>query len=123
MILTDIDTNSGDYADYLLAVQDAVTAYPGPGSVAFDVTTGTITFTASNDGEVMTPLTVELGLVDDVLLEGVEDFTFGLSGQVSSTGAAVAIAPASASVTTTIMTRRALAVHLMVLHYGLSQGL
>ena len=31
-----------------------------------------------------------------------DSFTFGLSGQVSSTGAAVAIAPASASVTTTI---------------------
>ena len=100
--LTDVSTNSTDYADYINAVQTAVDAYTGPGSVAFDGATGTITFTADNDGDVMEPLIVELGLVDDALLEGVEDFTFGLSGQASSTGSAVAIAPASASVTTTI---------------------
>ena len=78
--LTDISTNNADYANYLNAVQAAVTAYAGPGSVAFDTATGGITFTAGNDGDVMTPLTVELGLVDDALLEGVEDFAIGLSG-------------------------------------------
>ena len=100
--LTDIDTGSSDYAAYTAAVQTAVSAYAGPGAVSFDATTGVITFTAVNDGDVMTPLTITLSFVDDVLLEGVEDFTFGLSDQTSSSGVAVDISPTAASVTTTI---------------------
>ena len=102
VLLTDVDTNSSDYANYLTAVQTAVSAYVGPGTVAFDSTTGTITFTATGDGDVMVPLNVDLGLVDDTLLEGAEDFTLGLSDQTSTSGVAVDISATAASVTTTI---------------------
>ena len=83
-------------------MQTAVTAYVGPGTVAFDAATGTITFTATSDGDVMVPLNVDLGLADDTLLEGSEDFTLSLSGQTSTSGASVGIVATAASVTTTI---------------------
>ena len=89
VLLTDVDTNSSDYANYLTAVQTAVSAYVGPGTVVFDSTAGTITFTATGDGDVMVPLNVDLALVDDTLLEGAEDFTLGLSDQTSTSGVAV----------------------------------
>ena len=98
--MTDIDTNSSDYGDYVAAVQAAIDAYTGDGTVTFDGTT--VTFTATDDGDVMTPLTFEFGLVDDVLIEGPEDFAVGLTNATSPTGAAVTVASGAASATTTI---------------------
>ena len=39
--LTDIDTNSSDYADYVAAIETAVADYSGDGTLAFDAATGT----------------------------------------------------------------------------------
>ena len=98
LALNDVDTNSSDYGDFVAAVNDAVAAYTGPGSLAFDGTT--LTFTAINDGDMMTGLTIDLDLVDDVLVEGVETFTVDLSNPAGPTGVNVAIS--TDSVTTTI---------------------
>ena len=98
LALNDVDTNSTDYEDFVAAVNDAVAAYVGPGSLAFDGTT--LTFTAINDGDMMTGLTINLDLVDDVLVEGVETFTVDLSNPAGPTGVNVAIS--TDSVTTTI---------------------
>ena len=100
--LTDVDTNSTDYANPVTAVQTAVSAYTGPGAVTFDSTTGALTFTAVNDGDVMAALTVDLSLVDDLLLEGPEDYTMALTGATSTSGFTVAVSSTAASVTTTI---------------------
>ena len=70
--LTDIDTNSSDYADYVAAIETAVADYSGDGTLAFDAATGTLTFTAGADGDELTPLTFEFGLEDDTLVEGPE---------------------------------------------------
>ena len=98
--LTDVDTNSADYGDFLAAVQDAVDAYAGPGAVT--LVGNTVTFTADADGDVMTPLEIDLSLLDDALIEGPEDFTIDLANAASSTGADVSVDAAAASVTTTI---------------------
>ena len=61
--LADISTNSGDYANFTAAVQASVLAYAGDGSVTFDAITGTITFTASADGDEMDDLLIDLCLL------------------------------------------------------------
>ncbi len=99
--LTNVDTNSGDYAPFVAAVNAAVAAYAGPGAVAFDGTT--LTFTAAVDGDVMDDLVVDLLAIDDALIEGPEDLTVALSGAATTTGAAVSISAAENSVTTTII--------------------
>ena len=98
LALNDVDTNSTDYGNFVAAVNDAVAAYTGPGSLTFDGTT--LTFTAINDGDMMTGLTIDLDLVDDVLVEGTETFTVDLSNPAGPTGVNVAIS--TDSVTTTI---------------------
>ena len=100
--LTDIDTNSSDYANFSAAVQAAVTAYTGDGTVAFDAATGTITFTATNDGDEMADLLIDLMITDDALIEGAEDFSIGLASAASSTGGDIAVSATAATVTTTI---------------------
>ena len=60
--LGDIDTSSADYGNFVQAVQDAIDAYTGAGSVAFDQTTGTIAWTAGSDGDTMTDLVISLSL-------------------------------------------------------------
>ena len=50
----------------------------------------------------MTPLDIDLSLVDDALIEGPEDFTIDLTNAVSSTGAAISVNTTADSVTTTI---------------------
>jgi len=100
--LTDIDTNSTDYANLSAAIQAAVTAYSGDGAVAFDSATGTITFTATNDGDVMDDLQISLMLIDDALVEGAEDFSIDLANAGSTTGGNIALNTSASSVTTTI---------------------
>ena len=91
--LTDIDTNSSDYADIVAAIQSAVDDNP---DVSFNPATGTLTFTSPADGASMTDLTIDLALIDDGLLEGAEVFELGLSNPGSSTGAGVVIDPSGA---------------------------
>jgi len=100
--LSDVGTNSSDYANYVSAIESAVAAYAGPGAVTFDTASQIITFTAANDGDVMAPLNVDLALTDDAFAEGAEDFTLTLATASSSTGVSVGIDATAVSVTTTI---------------------
>ena len=100
--LSDVDTTNADYGDFLDAVQDAVDDYTGDGTVSFDPATGTLTFTAGADGDELTPLVIDLDLVDDTLIEGDEDFSVVLTNPTSPTGSSVVIGGDS-SVTTTCL--------------------
>ena len=98
--LTDVDTNSSDYGDFVAAVNAAVAAYAGPGTVTFDGTT--LTFTATADGDAMADLVIDLMLTDDSFAEGTETFTVDLSNAAGPTGVNVAVDALADSVTTTI---------------------
>ena len=98
--LTDVDTNSSDYGNFVAAVNAAVAAYAGPGALTFDGTT--LTFTAAADGDAMTDLVIDLMLTDDAFAEGTETFTVDLSNAAGPTGVNVAVDPIADSVTTTI---------------------
>ena len=97
--LTDIDTNSSDYASFLAAVAAAAAVNP---DVVFNAATGTLTYTAPSDGATMTDLVINLGITDDTIIEGPEDFQINLTSPGSSSGAVIAIDPLASSVTTTI---------------------
>ena len=92
-----IDTTSADYANFVTAVNDAITAYAGPGSLAFDGTT--LTFTS--DGSPMGDLCIELTAVDDFFVEGSEDYTVSIANPGTTTGSDVATGGPT-TVTTTI---------------------
>ena len=98
--LNDVDTNSSDYANFVAAVNTAVAAYAGPGTLAFDGTT--LTFTANANGDAMTDLVIDLMLTDDAIAEGTETFTVDLANAVGPTGVNVNIDAMADSVTTTI---------------------
>ena len=83
-------------------MEAAVLAYAGDGSVSFNTTTGMITFTASADGDEMDDLLIDLSLFDDVLVEGVEDFSIDLDNAASGTGGNISVNAIAGSVTTTI---------------------
>ena len=100
LTIADVDTTSSDYANFVTAVNAAVAAYAGPGTLAFDGTT--LTFTANADGDAMTGLNIDLGLVNDAIVEGTETFTVDLSNPAASTGINVAVSATQDSVTTTI---------------------
>ena len=99
--LSDVDTTSADYANFVSAVNAAVTSYSGPGTVAFDGTT--LTFTAAFDGDSLDDLLIDLSTVNDTIVEGSEDYTIALSNAATTTAANVAIDTAAQSVTTTIV--------------------
>ena len=86
--LTDMDTNSSDYADLAAAITAAASANP---DVSFDATTGTLSYTAPSDGASMADILVDLDLIDDSLIEGDEDFSIDLSNAASTTGATVSV--------------------------------
>ena len=98
--LTDVDTNSSDYGDFVAAINAAVAAYAGPGTLTFDGTT--LTFTATADGDAMADLVIDLMLTDDAFAEGTETFTVDLSNAAGPTGVNVAVDALADSVTTTI---------------------
>ena len=100
LTLNDVDTNSSDYADFDAAVNAAVDAYAGPGTLTFDGTT--LTFAAANDGDSMTDLIIDLMLIDDAIAEGTETFTVDLSNPNEPTGVNVVVDSLLDSVTTTI---------------------
>ena len=97
--LANLDTTSADYQNFAAAVNTAVAAYAGDGTVTFDGTT--VTFTATDDGDSLTDLTFELAAVDDVLVEGDEDFRVSISNARSTTGGE--IITGTTAVTTTII--------------------
>ena len=81
-------------------MQTAVAAYAGPGSLAFNSTTGALTFTS--DGNAMSDLSISLGTINDTLAEGNERLTLSILNPTSATGAQTTIT-SSSSVTTTIV--------------------
>ena len=96
--LTDVDTSPGDIQapgnnqnDFLRAVDDAVASYAGPGVLSFSRTTGVLTFTATNDGDTMSNLLVDLTANSDSTVEDPEDYTLSLSSPSSSTGLSVGL--------------------------------
>ena len=98
--LNPLDTNFKDYADFFAAINDAVDNYSGPGTLTFDGTS--LTFTANADGDTMDDLVIELGITDDILIEGPEDYRLVLSNATSTTGANVALDPLANGVMSTI---------------------
>ncbi len=99
LALSDIDTTSGDYADFDAAVNAASAAYSGPGVVSWNGTT--LTFTSDGAGA-MGDLEIVLSAANDSLVEGAEEYTLALASPLSSTGAAVALHPVENGLTTTI---------------------
>ena len=97
--LTDNTTNSSDYGSITAAITAAANANP---DVTYNAATGTLTYTAPSDGASMTDLVIDLGIANDSLIEGSEDFTLALTNATTSTGAAVAIDTAADDVTTVI---------------------
>ena len=95
---TDIDTNSDDYSDVIAAITTAVSANA---DVSFDGVS-TLTYTAPSDGASMADVLIDLPLTDDVLIEGVEDYSLDLGNPTSSTGLTITVSTTADSVTTTI---------------------
>ncbi len=98
--LADIETNTSDYQNFATAIQNAVSAYAGPGSLAYNSGTQTLTFTS--DGNAMVDLTITLATNNDTLSEGNERLTVGLLSPGSTTGATSTVAPGS-TINTTIV--------------------
>ena len=96
LALTDIDTNSSDYALFATAVSDAVSAYSGPGNLVWDGTT--LTFTSDGTGP-MSGLPIDFTTTPDNVYEGDEDFSIDLTNGSSTTGETISIATASATTT------------------------
>ena len=94
MSLSDVDTNSADYVNFVAAINSAIA---GRGDLSFDGTT--LTFTG--DGNAFTPLTINLTTNDDGVIEGVENYTVSISNPGSTTGANVTVG--TTTVTTTII--------------------
>ena len=77
--LQDITTDASDYEDPGLMVDQAVSAYTGPGSLSYDaVVTGVLTYTGGPGGTSMTDLVLPMLPVDDDLIEGDESLTVSL---------------------------------------------
>ena len=97
LALSDIDTTSADYADFVTAVNSAISSRP---DLSFDAGSGTLTFTST--GAAMADLTINLGAQDDGLLEGPEHYDITLSNSGSTTGIVAGINPLSNMLVTTI---------------------
>ena len=100
LALMNIDTNAADLGTLNAAVNAAVAAYAGPGSLTFDGTT--LVFTSDGTGA-MAPLSIVLPTTPDGVYEGDEDFKISLSNPASTTGETISIDPAADEVTTTII--------------------
>ena len=74
LALTDISTTSADYANFSAAV---TTAIGGRTDLSFDAGTGTLTYTGT--GSPMTNLVINLGAINDSLVEGSEQYKVVLS--------------------------------------------
>src|SRR4029078_470280 len=92
--ITDVDTTSDDYANFVGAVNAAIL---GRHELAFDGTT--LTFTS--DGSAMTDVVISLAATGDGFVEANEDFKVVLTNAGSSSGGCVTLG-SSDQVTTTI---------------------
>ncbi len=101
LTLTNTSASASDHANFISAVQAAVAAYSGPGSLGFNSSTNLLTFISAGTGK-MADLVVSLPINSDSLLESDEDFTVALSSPSSTTGQTVTIASGAGSVATTI---------------------
>jgi len=81
--ISNIDTTSSDYGDWIAAVNAAVSLNP---DLMFDPANGTLTYTAPADGGTMADLIIELPIVSDGISEAPEDFNVALENPTSSTG-------------------------------------
>jgi len=99
--ITDIGTTSADYEALATAVNDAITAYTGPGAYSYDAVSGELTF--SSDGNPADPLLIDLDALIDALVEGPENYQFTLSSPSSTSGAEVTVDAANDTVATTIL--------------------
>jgi len=120
LAIADVDTTGSDYADFNAAVTSAVAAYAGPGSYSWDGTS--LTFTADADNQTAGDLNILLGAIDDVTVEGDEDFTISLANPASTTGASVNLGAATA-VTTTITDNDAATASVIATNDGDETGL
>ena len=93
----DLGTVVGNEMDFYAAVNAAVASYSGPGAISFDDSTGTLTFTAANDGDLMSILSINLQATDDSVLESAEDYRIDISNAQSATGVTTSIGNASQS--------------------------
>ncbi|MEZ6090495.1 MAG: Calx-beta domain-containing protein [Pirellulaceae bacterium] len=84
------EASASDYQSVADAITSAVTGYVGPGSLTFDGTT--LIFTASGDGDQMTPLRATVFAIEDGLVEPTEAFAARIDNPGSSTGINVVIA-------------------------------
>ena len=100
-IADDLGLAGSNQTDWFDAINAAVAAYAGPGSVSFNAGTGLFTYTASADGDALTALSISLTATDDSTLEADEDFTVSISNPGSTTGVSVGLG-ASTSITTTV---------------------
>ena len=95
LAVADISTTSADYANFAAAVTAAIT---GRADLAFDPNTGTLTYTGT--GSAMTDLVINLGAVDDTLVEGSEAYKVVLSNPGTTTVSDITLG--TSEVTTTI---------------------
>ena len=95
LAIANITTTSADYANFVAAVNTAIT---GRTDLSFDANSGTLTYTGT--GSPMADLVIHLGAVNDGLVEGPEQYSVSLSNPGSTSGANVA---GTGSVTTTII--------------------
>ena len=76
LTLSDVDTTSADYANFVAAVNAAIVSRP---DLSFDSLADTLTYTATNDGDSMTNLVISLAATSDGLVEADEDYTVDLA--------------------------------------------
>ena len=101
-IANDLGVAGGANQDDLdAAINAAVAAYAGQGTLAYNAGTGVITYTATTDGDQMTTLNFSLLATNDTTQEADEDFSLAITTPTSTTGTSVSLG-ASNAVTTTI---------------------
>ncbi|MCA9177374.1 MAG: DUF4347 domain-containing protein, partial [Planctomycetales bacterium] len=102
LTLAEQTTSAADHAAWTTAVGAAVLAYnsgAGPGALNWDGTT--LTFTSDGTGA-MAPLSVQLNIMDDTLVEGPESLVVNLASAGTTTGQSISIDSLSGQATTEI---------------------
>ena len=96
LAVTNLTTTSADYANFVTAVNTAIS---GRADLSFNAGTGTLTYTG--DGNPMTDLVINLGAANDPLVEGPEQYKVVLSNAGSTTGSSIALGTSEATTTIT----------------------
>ena len=86
LVISNSSASNGDYASFNTAVATAVASYSGPGALVWDGTT--LTFTSNGTGA-MAQLPIQLGAINDSIVEGTEDYDVSILNPASTTGASV----------------------------------